>query len=295
MRILLTDSGLGGLSVCADILQNVKALNILPFYQLEIKYVNAIPKTHDGYNLMKSRSEQIDTFNRFLINVSNRYNPDAIYIVCNSLSAIYPKTDFSKTTSTPVKGIIHIGLDLLIDSYNKKCDTGIIILAADTTIEENIYANQLIDAGVPRENIVSQACTGLANTISNDSKGNKIYMLIEKYLSLALKKLPNNCKYAIVYLGCTHYGYRQDLFEKFLLSKGVESTIINPNNYFFDRIFKKTVRSNIKYDPIIPTIEFITHYPIPDQEINNISKYLSIVSPETAHALQNYLVVEDLF
>jgi glutamate racemase len=186
-------------------------------------------------------------------------------------------------------------LDLLVDSYNKKYETGIIILAADTTIEENIYANQLIDAGVPRKHIVSQACTDLANTISNDSEGGKIYLLIEKYLSLALKKIPDKCKNVIVYLGCTHYGYRQDLFTKFLLNKGVEFIIINPNNYFFNRIFKKTVRSNVKFDSITPIIEFVTHYPIPNQEINTISKYLSIVSPDTAQALQNYSVAEDLF
>lgn len=175
MRILLTDSGLGGLSVCADILQKIKTLSNQSFNKLEIKYVNAVPKTHGGYNLMESLGEQIETFNRFLMNVSKKYTPDAIYIVCNSLSAIYSKTDFSKTTLIPVEGIIQIGLDLLVDSYNKKCDSGVIILAADTTIKEDIYANQLIDIGIPRKHIVSQACTDLANTISSDSEGDQIY------------------------------------------------------------------------------------------------------------------------
>jgi hypothetical protein len=58
MRILLTDSGLGGLSVCADISQKVKTLSNLSFNKLEIKYVNAIPKTHGGYNLMVIHYQQ---------------------------------------------------------------------------------------------------------------------------------------------------------------------------------------------------------------------------------------------
>ena len=150
MRILLTDSGLGGLSVCADIVRNVKTSSNLPFNQLDIKYVNAIPKTHKGYNSMESHSERIKIFNHFLTNVSKKYSPDAIYIVCNSLSSIYPKTEFAKTASVNVEGIIQIGADLLIKTYNDDKSAGIIILGADTTIKENSYPELLIKAGVPQ-------------------------------------------------------------------------------------------------------------------------------------------------
>jgi glutamate racemase len=295
MRIILTDSGLGGLSVCADIINKLNNFNSPLSNQINIKYINAIHKAYCGYNLMESRNKQIEIFNRFLNNISHQYSPDAIYIVCNSLSVIYLKTQFYLDTVIPVTGIIEIGVNLITEAFKKNNNAGVIILSADTTDEENIYPKHLIDVHIPQKNIVSQACTNLANTISNDITGEKIYDLIDKYLTLAIKQLPDIFDYLIIYLGCTHYGYRQELFEMCLKRKGVKYMIINPNKHFFDNIIKKTITSGEKFKQVNSKVEFITHYPIPIREINTISKYINNISPETVHALQNYTVAEDLF
>ena len=123
--------------------------------------------------------------------MSNKYSPDSIFIVCNSLSAIYPKTEFAKNPSLLVEGIIQLGTDLIFKEYNNTQD-GIIILGAETTIKENIYQKELVKLGVPAENIISQACPNLANTISNDETGELVNKLIDKYLSIALNKMPDN-------------------------------------------------------------------------------------------------------
>lgn len=295
MNILLTDSGLGGLSVCADIERKIRNTKTASFDKLEIKYVNAIPKTHDGYNTMDSRSEQIEVFNRFLYNASELYSPGAIYIVCNTLSAIYTETDFSKETSLPVNGIINIGIDLLIKSYNKLNNAAIIILAADTTINENIYENQLVKQGITHKFIISQACTNLANTISNDPSGNDVKELIDRYLSTAISKVPTNCDAVLVYLGCTHYGYRREIFEMILNQISFNYQIINPNYSFLDIIFDNSIWSTNLNNQIIPSIEFITHYPIPKREVDTLTKYLSALSPQTAKAIQNYIIEPDIF
>jgi len=293
MRILLTDSGLGGLSICANIIQKAKRMKAFPFEEFDVKYVNAVPKMYDGFNLIKPRRKQVHLFDQFLKKVSTKYEPDSIYIVCNSLSAIYSQTEFANITSSDVKGIIKLGIELLNKEYNNSHD-GIIILGAETTIKENIYQNELNKLGIPSENIVSQSCPELANTISNDIAGEKIYHLIDKYLSLALDKTPKSIENIIVYLGCTHYGYRKNLFEKYLLERNVKFSIVNPNEYFSGIIIPLDGNSN-KYKPVVPTVEFITHYPIPNQEINTISKYLKDISSETVLALQNYNFVDDLY
>ena len=232
-------------------------------------------------------------FDQFLKKVSNKFEPDSIYIVCNSLSAIYSKTEYANIASCDVKGIIKIGIELLYKEYNDSHD-GIIILGAETTIKENIYPIELNKLGIPSENIVSQSCPDLANTISNDIAGEKIYYLIDKYLSLALDKIQKSIGNIIVYLGCTHYSYRINLFEKYLLERGLKFSIVNPNEYFSKIIIPKDSNTD-EYEAVVPTVEFITHYPIPYQEINTVSKYLKDISSETAVALQNYNVVDDLY
>ena len=69
MKILLTDSGLGGLSICANIIQNIKRMDVVPFDTIDIKYVNAVPKMYDGFNLIKPYSKQVNMFNQFLNNI----------------------------------------------------------------------------------------------------------------------------------------------------------------------------------------------------------------------------------
>lgn len=292
MKILLTDSGLGGLSICANIIQNIKRMDAFPYDTIEIKYVNAVPKMYDGFNLIKPYSKQVSMFNQFLNNVSNKYSPDSIFIVCNSLSAIYPKTEFKKTSSLNVEGIIQVGIDLLNKEHNTH--DGIIILGAETTIKENIYQKELVKLGIPVENIISQVCPNLANTISNDETGEQVYKLIDKYLSKALSKMHDSIEKILVYLGCTHFGYRKDLFEKYLKEKGIRYFIINPNESFFKRIIPKESNSS-KYDVTEPSVGFISHYPIPNQEIQTIANFLKDISPETVFALQNYTVDDELY
>ena len=53
--------------------------------------------------------------------------------------------------------------------------------------------------------------------------------------------------------------------------------------------------NSIKYDAIELTVEFISHYPIPNQEILTITNFIKDISPETVFALQNYIVDDELY
>ncbi|MBT4713599.1 MAG: hypothetical protein HOB84_02360, partial [Candidatus Marinimicrobia bacterium] len=60
MRWMITDSGLGGLSVCAGL---EKALSLNDKGRgIELLYVNATPDDRIGYNSLNTQQERIDLF-----------------------------------------------------------------------------------------------------------------------------------------------------------------------------------------------------------------------------------------
>ncbi len=290
-RLVITDSGLGGLSICAGLAKLLEEQKLSD--NIEILYINAVPKVNYGYNSMHSRQEKLTLFNQFLKQIDQIYDPSLIFIACHSLSVIYPETSFAQESATPVHGILEIGLNAILEKYAKS--TGIIILATDTTVEEDAYKKLLIQAGLPSENIVSQACTGLANLISNDLNGQKTRQLINDYLIAAHDKFTKSYSDYLVYLGCTHYGHRHSIFESAVKKANNSTIIVNPNStaveYIYDLINKPTnVNNSGKWN-----VKFITSYPIPSREINTLSAYLSSVSPVTVKALQEFTVTSDLF
>lgn len=293
MRLIITDSGLGGLSVCAYLIKHLRTLPQSENY--DIKYINAVPEDNYGYNLMASRDEKVITFNHFLTSVNKIYDPDAIFIACNSLSVIFSATTFAKQNNTTVHGIVETGVEMLLKAYTKQLHTGIIIMASDTTVEEQTYSRRLMDSKIPGDHIVSQACTNLANTISNDPDGKIVKEMIRLNVDEALNKFYSPMNHYLVYLGCTHYGYRRNIFNEILCKYDISFELIIPNEYVLPKLInmEKIKGENTNTGEI--SLEFITRYPIPVREINSLTGFLSPISPETACALQNYVLIKDLF
>ena len=75
MHILITDSGVGGLSVCAYAERFLRTHDCDE--PVRLTYVNASPENDFGYNSMGSREEKLENFDRFLNIVSDRYSPDS--------------------------------------------------------------------------------------------------------------------------------------------------------------------------------------------------------------------------
>ena len=293
MRIILTDSGLGGLSICANVVN--KITKSYTNNEIEIVYVNAVPKTQDGFNVMGPISEQIKVFDNFLHNISKMFVADAVYVVCNSLSAILPKTSFSKNRKNNISGIIDIGIASIINSFKKQTNSKIVILGAETTIKENIYFKGLVNFSIPKDKIISQSCPELANTISNDPDGSKVYQLIDSYLNEALKSVNTDDETVLLYLGCTHYGYRTELFKRYLDKYEISYKIINPNIIYSNTIISDMQVAKRDGTRAKPQVRFITHYPIPKNEVNTITRYLNDISSETVNAIQNFIVEDDLY
>jgi len=292
MKLVITDSGLGGLSVCANLAANLS--NKMLGENYEIQYINAVPEKDYGYNRMSDRTEKIKVFDQFLSTVSHKYRPDYIFIACNSLSVLLKETTLYRSKNIPVLGIVDTGVELLMAHYRPKT-TNIIILAAPTTIAENTYHEKLIAEGIPANRIISQPCPELANTISNDSAGSMIGNLVSRYLSNALDKSTATCDRYLIYLGCTHYGYRQDIFKQEMDKYQRPYEIINPNDAVTIDLFPAKNISHSTSKPGQVNIKFITSYPIPKREMVNLSNYLKNISSATVNALKNYILDRDLF
>src|SRR5512140_619758 len=110
MHILITDSGVGGLSVVAYAERFVRTHGFTE--PVRLTFANAAPANDHGYNSMPSREVKLATFDRFLRNVTERFAPDSIYVACNTLSVLLPDTAFFRKASIPVKGIVESGSEL---------------------------------------------------------------------------------------------------------------------------------------------------------------------------------------
>jgi len=276
MHIVITDSGVGGLSVVAYAERFVRTQGFTE--PVRLTFANAAPANDYGYNAMPTHAAKIETFDRFLRNVTARFAPDTIYVACNTLSVLLPEV------SIPAKGIIETGVALLLRALEADPRSVAIVFGTQTTIDAGVYPRALQERGIDAKRIVSQACPGLADTISEDREGARARAEIRRWVAAALPKLPDDAAPVVACLACTHYGYRKEFFEEAL-----RSLVINPNESAVDDLFDRTGASHDV------GVRFVTRYAIPPATIETLTWLLGGISPRTVEALQNFEHVPDLF
>jgi glutamate racemase len=294
MHILITDSGVGGLSVCAYAERFLRTHGIEE--RVKLTYVNASPENDFGYNSMGSRSEKLDNFNRFLNIISDTFSPDSIYVACNTLSVLYSDTQFSKTRHVPVQGIVETGVNRLLRDLSRSPRSIVAIFGTPTTIEEQTYSNVLKQNGILEDRIITQACPSLADTISEDRQGLSAKEKIEEYVDAAIEKSTERTSDHLTYLACTHYGYRKDFFLTAFQERGINTQVLNPNEFVIDDLFEKYKEKSIDTERGNNIeVEFITRYRIPETALETIAFFLQEVSPKTVYAFTNYTHAPGLF
>lgn len=289
MHLLIIDSGVGGLSVCAYIERFLRRHELAD--PVRLTYVNASPENDFGYNAMGSREEKLQYFDRFLHIVANGYAPDEIYIACNTLSVLLPKTGFAKQAGPRTRGIVETGITRLRHELGP--EQAAIIFGTPTTIEEATYPSLLEQSGIAATRIISQACPGLADTISEDRRGAAAQAEITRHVTAAIGKLPASTPSPLVYLACTHYGYRKDLFAAAFRQASIEPTILNPNELVIDHLFGAAHRPTSNENDI--EVEVISRYRIPDTALETITFFLEKISPPTVRAFRGFTHAPELF
>lgn len=292
MHILITDSGVGGLSVCAYAERFVREHGFRE--PVRLTFANAAPENDYGYNSMPSREAKLETFDRFLRNVTARYAPDLIYVACNTLSVLLPETPYVRQAVIPVRGIVETGAELLRRELETNAKSVAMIFGTQTTIDAGTYPRILAARGVEPTRIISQACPGLADTISEDREGVKTKSEIVHWVGEALKKLQTRDRPVVACLACTHYGYRKELFRSALAEAGVEATVVNPNERAVDDLFGSPADLDQGTHRDVD-VQFVTRYAIPPATVEALTWFLEEISPRTVEAMKHFVHVPDLF
>ena len=294
MHLLITDSGVGGLSVCAYAEEFLRTHDIGE--PIRLTYVNASPENDFGYNSMASRSEKLENFDRFLHIVAEKYAPDLIYVACNTLSVLMADTVFAKNTVLPIRGIVESGVSHLVRDLGNDPDSIVAIFGTPTTIDEQTYSNRLMENGIDGSRIVAQACPSLADTISEDLRGSDAQAKIAEFVGEAIKKTVRPPTRHLTYLACTHYGYRKDFFAAAFAERGIQTRIVNPNEIVVEDLFVSSGRSEIiPGRESLVDVEFVARYRIPETALETISFFLEGIAPKTIQAFTNYTYLPELF
>lgn len=290
IRIVITDSGMGGLSVMNDIADKLSESG--SYKNVELIFVNALFSAESGYNALQSREEKIEMFNRALTGMNRRYNPDLIFVACNTLSVLINGTDFNRhPDSPPIISIVDSGVDLIYDRLNQSRSSSVIVLGTETTIEEGSHKTALVDRGISKDRAVFKACPQLQAYIEQDPTGEETEMLILYYLTEALTELPDNKLEVNISLNCSHFGYSIKLWEKGLSEIAERpGKILNPNHIMGDFLITDTNRDRFS-DPeisllIVSKVKFVNS----DVMINIFS-----TSPKMKQALIDHQLIPDIF
>ena len=229
--------------MCADLL---KAPTGPTAKNTELLYVNAAPDPQHSYNSMESLAEKQEVFQTFLGRLADSYQPDHIFVACHTLSALLPEIKLPKL---PIQGMLELTHKAILEKTKEFGYSRLLILATPTTISSGVYDRLLPDTQ-------SIACPGLADVISSDLTGTRIIENIRLFLSGA--NPPLSPGKSIVVLGCTHYGWRENLFLEALDDIGIEPSLINPN--------KIAAQQLVKQWSLDEAIRFVGAYSTPMEE-----------------------------
>jgi glutamate racemase len=292
IRILITDSGLGGLSVLAEI-ENIISASY-SFREAEIIFVNALPSANFRYNSMPDENTKIKFFDKALIGMEKWFHPDIILIACNTLSVVYPKSEFYKSASIPVVGIVDLGVNLIYKKLKEDPESKVIILGTETTISSSSHKERLLSKGIKEERILCQACPNLETEIQSNAKSDLVKGMIDLYTDEVVSNVKGGKSKIYAALCCTHYPYVSGEFKNILSDKiGSDVTILNPNSEMAN-IFN-TIYSSKKYDTCKVDLKVYSQAILSAEEINSIAEILQVTSPPSAVALKNYINKTDLF
>jgi len=289
--ILITDSGLGGLSICADIVERLKECPILQ--DVNLIYFNAWPEQDRGYNRLESDAERIRVFDRALVGMEP-FDPDIIMIACNTLSVLYDRTEFSRRTRIPVVDIVRFGVDMIHDCLSADPDGQAVILGTLTTIASRVHHDWLVKKGIAPERIISQPCDQLATWIEKDSQGDAVVSLVERFMKEASEAVDPKIKTLYASLCCTHFGYCSALIRDHLAEyTGKDVVILNPNRQMAASLFKSEDGARCKKTRV--GLRVVSRIAWEDRKIASISGLVGKTSSDTATALKKYEWIPELF
>ncbi|HEY3349418.1 MAG TPA: aspartate/glutamate racemase family protein [Thermoanaerobaculia bacterium] len=282
VTIVVTDSGLGGLSVAADLAARLPASGIVR--SARVVFVNAEPDSVWGYNDLKNDADKVRIFDGALSAMEARWKPDLILIACNTLSVVWPRTEHAKTGGVETVEIVGLGAGLIRRELAAKPDATALVFATKTTIESGAHKNLLVGQGVAPDHVVGEACPKLAGAIERGAASDETVGYVKKFVAEALEKKTTKGGPVVVSLNCTHFGYVKPLWEQAFAGAGLPGVkVLDPNPLMTDLVLKEGGEK--RFPKTAVTVEAVSKVPIDEGTRANLGALLRKTSPETADAL----------
>lgn len=291
-RVVLTDSGLGGLSICAGLESRLRGIR--GGRTIDLVYVNAWPDDAHGYNDLPDAASRAAVLDRALAAMS-RYRPDLIVIACNTLSVLYERTAFARSPIVPVAGIVDEGVHLFGRALESDPRASLVIFGTKTTIESGEHVCRLVRLGLDDRRIRAAACPGLAGAIDKDPDSPALAGLVDACVSQALAGTVIEGP-LFAGLACTHYAYVAGLFRRSLgrfAGAGVE--VLDPNERLVEALAAGMQGSVADTGAMAITVEVVSKVALPEAQRRAVARRLEPVSPATARALIEYTHIPTLF
>ncbi len=288
----MTDSGLGGLSVAADLASRLPASGIVR--SARIVFVNAEPAATFGYNDMKRDADKVRVFDGALSAMETRYHPDLILIACNTLSVVFPRTEHAKTGGTETVEIVSMGADQIRKELAAEPGATALVFATKTTIDSGAHKRLLVEKGVPADRVVGEACPRLAGAIERGSASAETTAYVKAFVAEALEKRPSKKGPVVASLNCTHFPYVKPLWEQAFAAAGHPGIkVLDPNPLMTDLVLEEGGAKRFPRTAV--TVEAVSKVPVDEATRANLGALLRKTSPGTADALARIRIDPALF
>lgn len=292
VTIVVTDSGLGGLSVVADLASRLPASGIVR--KARVVFVNALFDDAIWYNDLPDEATKARVFDAALAAMESRYQPDLILVACNTLSVFYDKTEHARRAATQTVSIIPLGVSLIERALAEKPGATAVVFATKGTIDSGAHRRLLVEGGVEDGRIVGQACPRLTTAIEKDARGEETAARIREFVEEAVSKLPEKKGPLVASLNCTHFGYAGPLWEQTFARLGFPGVkVLDPNPLMTDLVLREG--GPRRFPETTVTVEVVSKTPIPPDVQAALGGLLRVTSPATADALAAYTRIPDLF
>jgi len=284
LTIVIVDSGMGGLSICADVHSGF--MKKRSHDRVELIYFNAWPEEKRGYNSLPGHADRVRVFNSAL-EAMERLKPDLILIACNTLSILYPDTPFAHRTGIPVTGIIEVGVTMVLEHLLANPNSQAIILGTLMTVNSATHQKALVERGIPAARIIGQQCNQLATRIESGPESAAVAAMLDGFLSEAATKIAGDAVPIYAVLCCTHFGYAERLFREWFdqhLTQRVE--ILNPNQALSRFVLDQYPENGAEETDV--EVRVLSRIRWDEVKVNAIAAALDRISPQTTAALRNY-------
>jgi glutamate racemase len=292
LTVAITDSGLGGLLICAGLERRLRGTSGAG--PVRLVYVNAWPDEGYGYNDLPDMGDRAALFDRALA-ATTAFRPDLILIACNTLSVVYDLTAFSRLPAVPVSGILDEGVVLFAEELLRD-PTGVLALfGTRTTVGSGEHVRRMARRGLDPGRVLAEACHGLAAAIDRDPDAPDVPTLVEDCVLRIAPRIPPDVP---VYAGlaCTHYAYVADVFRASLgRQTGSRVVILDPGDRVVGGLAAGLPRRPPEAGARSVPVEVVSKVRLGEARRRAVAGRLAPLSAATAQALLQYRHIPELF